>query len=71
MQNPKKKRELLEEFAEMRALEASAQVFYANVGADQAVDIGEVRAIFKGISEDEQRHVELVDRIIKIIKNNL
>lgn len=71
MENPKTKELLLNEFAEMRALEASARDFYAKVSDDQNVENAEVRGTFKGISSDEERHVKLVEKIIHITKNNL
>ena len=55
----------------MKALEKEAENFYLQVFSDDRVESGEVKTVFKRIAGDENRHTEIVQKIINIISNVL
>ena len=65
------KQKLIGEFETMKMIEQDAHDFYAKVSQDPSVKDESVRNCFGSIARDEQHHVELVDRIINILKNCL
>ena len=60
---------LLSEFETMKVIEQNAHEFYVKVSQNPGIENGKIRDSFCRIAEDEKHHVELVDRIINIIKN--
>ncbi len=68
---PKTKEKLLQEFAEMEALEAEARDFYAETASAKTLTHPIVRRVFQVISAEEQAHVEIVQRIRKLIQGTL
>ena len=60
---------LLSEFETMRAIEQNAHDFYVNALQNPGIEDEKIRDSFRKIAEDEKHHVELVERIINIIKN--
>jgi rubrerythrin len=65
------KSKLKKEFELMRDLEISARDLYVKAGSDPEVTDSQVRTAFRRIADDEQRHSELVDKIINIIETDL
>ncbi len=65
------KHKLLDEFETMRLLEEDAHKFYLNASNDPNVAGQSVRRCFGSIAEDEKHHVEIVERIMNIIRNCL
>ncbi|MHC4539804.1 MAG: hypothetical protein ACYTEK_10495 [Planctomycetota bacterium] len=65
------KHKLVTEFETMRLIEQDARDFYIKASQDQSVEDQKVRSCFTRIAEDEQHHIELVDRIINTLKNCL
>ena len=63
------KHKLLGEFETMRLIEKDAHEFYLKASTDPSVTQPTVRKSFSKIAEDERRHVELVGRIMNIIRN--
>ena len=63
------KQKLVSEFGMMKMIEQDAHDFYVKVSQDPKVKDEKVRKCFSRIAEDEQYHIELVDRIINIIRN--
>ncbi len=65
------KEELIQEFEELKAMEAEAHDFYLKVVADPEVTDEGVKTALQSIADEETRHVELVEQILTVIKNNL
>ncbi len=65
------KDDIITDFETMRSFEESARDFYLKVCADPKVQDEVTRKVFKRIADDEQKHVETVDKILGIIKNSL
>ena len=65
------RQKLLSEFETMRLIEKDAQDFYLKASADPNVADERVRKCFNSIAEDERHHVELVERIMNILRNCL
>jgi rubrerythrin len=63
------KQQLVSEFGMMKMIEQDARDFYIKVSQDRNVKDEKIRRIFGRIAEDERHHIELVERIINIIKN--
>jgi rubrerythrin len=68
---PKPTDQILSEFDTMRSIEESARDFYRQIVIDPRVESPEVKQMFARIAEDEQRHVEIVDRIVHLIQTSL
>jgi rubrerythrin len=68
---PKSKDQILSEFDMMRSIEESARDFYREIVIDPRVESPEIKQIFARIAEDEQRHIEIVDRIMHCIRTSL
>jgi rubrerythrin len=62
------KNEIIADFETMRSFEETARDFYLRVYADPNVKDEIARKVFKRIADDEQKHVEAVDKIINVIK---
>ena len=65
------KQKLLNEFETMKLIEQDAHDFYVKASQDPSVKDEKIRKCFSRIAEDEQYHIELVDRIINILTNCL
>lgn len=63
------KQKLVSEFGMMKMIEQDAHDFYVKVSQDRNVKDQKIKKCFERIAEDERRHIELVERIINIIKN--
>jgi len=63
------KQKLVSEFEMMKIIEQDAHDFYVKVSQDRNVKDQKIRRCFGRIAEDERHHIELVERIINIIKN--
>jgi rubrerythrin len=68
MENPNKQR-LVSEFEMMKMIEQDARDFYLKVSQDRNVKDQKILNCFGRIAEDERHHIELVERIINIIRN--
>ena len=56
---------------ELKLIEQDAHDFYVKASQDPSVKNEKMRNCFGYIAEDEQRHIELVDRIISTLKDCL
>ena len=65
------KQNLLNEFETMKLIEQDAREFYLKASTDPSVTDLKVRNCLGKIAEDEGHHVELVERIMTILKNCL
>lgn len=63
------KQKLISEFGMMKMIEQDAHDFYVKVSKDPKVKDEKIRNCFTKIAEDERNHIELVDRIINILRN--
>lgn len=63
------KQKLVSEFGMMKMIEQDAHDFYVKVSQDRNVKDQKIRNCFERIAEDERHHIELVDRIINIVRN--
>lgn len=64
------KEKILSEFEMMRGLELTAKELYLKIAASDDAD-QETKNIFAKMAEDEQRHSEIVQKIINIATNAL
>jgi len=55
----------------MKDFEYSAHKLYTKISSDTEVEDEAVKMEFSRIAEDERRHVEIVEKIIRIITNCL
>jgi rubrerythrin len=55
----------------MRLIEESARDFYRQIVIDPRVESAEIKSMFARIADDEQRHIEIVDRIVHLIRTSL
>ena len=65
------KDDIITDFETMRSFEETARDFYLKVCADPKVKDELTLKVFKRIADDEQKHVETVDKILSIIKNSI
>ena len=65
------KDKIIGEFETMKSFEASARDLYIRISSDPRVEDERIKDTFKIIAEDEQNHVELVQKIIDIVNVSL
>lgn len=58
-------------FKEMQELEESARDYYMKVSLDSNFDDKEVKDTFNRIAEDEQKHADIISKVITLIENNI
>ena len=63
------KQKLVSEFETMKMIEQDAHDFYVQVSQDRNVKDEKIKTCFRKIAEDELHHIELVERIINIVRN--
>ncbi|OGZ76811.1 MAG: hypothetical protein A3G45_01675 [Candidatus Staskawiczbacteria bacterium RIFCSPLOWO2_12_FULL_37_15] len=62
---------LLRYFQQMKGLEESSRDYYMKVALDPNFDNQKIKNTFERISKDEQRHADIVAKIISLINNNI
>lgn len=62
---------LLRYFQQMKGLEESARDYYIKVALDHNFDDQEIKNTFKRISQEEQGHADIIEKIIHLINNNI
>ena len=65
------KEKLIGEFEMMRDFELTAKDLYVKIAASPDVEQQQIKDTFAKIAEDEQRHADIVQKIINIITNTL
>ncbi|MDH4240225.1 MAG: hypothetical protein OEW48_11745 [Phycisphaerae bacterium] len=65
------KDKIIGEFETMKSFEASARDLYVRISSDPGVEDERIKNTFKIIAKDEQRHAEIVQKIINIVSNAL
>jgi len=65
------KEKLLQYFEDMKGLEESTRDYYTKVSLDPSVDNQEVKDTFERISNDEQKHADIIGEIPNIIRYTL
>lgn len=63
------KQKLVSEFGMMKMIEQDAHDFYVKASQDRNIKDQKMKQIFGRIAEDERHHIELVERIINIVRN--
>jgi rubrerythrin len=62
---------LVQYFEEMKGLEESTRDYYIKVSLDPSVDSQEVKDTFERISKDEQRHADIIEKVLNLIRYNI
>ena len=65
------KKKLIGEFEMMRDFELTAKDLYIKIASSPDVEQQQIKDTFAKIAEDEQRHADIVQKIINIITNTL
>ena len=65
------KDKIISEFETMKSFEASARDLYIRISSDPGVEDERIKNTFRIIAKDEQRHAELVQKIIDIVSESL
>ena len=65
------KKKLIGEFEMMRDFELTAKDLYIKIVNSPDVEQQQIKNIFAKIAEDEQRHADIVQKIINIVTNTL
>ena len=61
------KDKLIGDFEMMKSFETSASDLYIKISSDPGVEDERIKNTFKIIAKDEQKHAELVQKIINIV----
>ena len=61
------KDKLIGDFEMMKSFEVSASDLYIKISSDPGVEDERIKNTFKIIAKDEQKHAELVQKIINIV----
>ena len=61
------KDKIISEFEMMKSFEESARDLYVRISADPGVEDERIKNTFRIIAKDEQKHAELVQKIIDIV----
>jgi len=65
------KDKIISEFETMKSFETSARDLYIKISSDPGVEDRHIKNVFAKIAEDEQRHADLVQKIIDIVNTSL
>ena len=65
------KQKIVKDFEIMKGFETSTGKFYRDASSDPSVPEQQVRDTFLKIADDEDRHAEVVQKIINMINNTL
>ena len=65
------KDKIIGEFETMKSFEASARDLYIRISSDPGVEDRNIKNVFAKIAEDEQKHADIVQKIINIVSNAL
>jgi rubrerythrin len=65
------KKKLIGEFEMMKDFELTAKDLYIKIASSPDVEQQQIKDTFTKIAEDEQRHANIVQKIINIITNTL
>ncbi|MHC4543575.1 MAG: ferritin family protein [Planctomycetota bacterium] len=65
------KDKIISEFETMKSFEESTRDLYLKISSDPNVEDQHIKDIFGKIAEDEQRHADIVQKIINIVNNAL
>ena len=65
------KQKLIDDFEIMKGIEESARQSYLIIAADNRILDEEVKDVFRKIANDEERHAQLVQQILEMIKKEI
>ena len=62
---------IIGDFETMKSFEASARDLYIKISSESSIEDQNIKDVFGKIAQDEQRHAEIVQKIINIISTSL
>jgi rubrerythrin len=65
------KKKIISEFQMMKDFELSAKDLYTKIATSPDVREQQIKDTFARIAEDEQRHADIVQKVINIVTNTL
>jgi rubrerythrin len=65
------KDKIIGEFESMKSFEESTRDLYIRISSEPSIEDQNIKDIFGKIAKDEQRHAEIVQKIINIVSNAL
>lgn len=69
--NRQDKEKIIGEFESMKSFEESTRDLYLKISSEPSIEDRNIKDVFGKIAEDEQRHAEIVQKIINIVNNAL
>ena len=67
--NQQDKDKIITEFQTMKSFEESARDLYLKISSEPSIRDQNIKDVFARIAQDEQRHAEIVQKIINIVTN--
>ena len=67
--NQQDKDKIIGEFQTMKSFEESARDLYLKISSEPSIQDQNIKDVFARIAQDEQRHAEIVQKIINIVTN--
>ena len=61
------KDKIISEFETMKSFEVSARDLYVRISSEPSIEDQNIKDVFGRIAKDEQRHADLVQKIINIV----
>lgn len=65
------KKEIISEFEMMKEFELTAKDLYIKIAGSPDVEQQQIKDTFAAMARDEQRHADIVQKIINIVTNTL
>lgn len=65
------KDKIIREFETMKLFEESTRDLYVRISSEPSIEDQRIKNTFAKIAEDEQRHADIVQKIINIVSNAL
>ena len=69
--NQQDKDRIIGDFETMKSFEESARDLYIKISSESSIEDQNIKDVFGKIAQDEQRHAEIVQKIINIISTSL
>lgn len=69
--NQQDKDKIIGEFQTMKSFEESTRDLYLRISSEPSIEDQNIKDVFGRIAEDEQRHAEIVQKIINIVSTSL
>ena len=65
------KDKIITEFETMKSFEESTRDLYIRISSEPSIEDQNIKDVFGKIADDEQRHADIVQKIINIVRNAL